>query len=466
MSFRSRRLEALFGGPLSESTYEQIASLVGVEEAAEAEDLDYKQQLAAADPKGKEELAKDVCAFANHIGGVLVVGLAEARGVPSKAMDIDLSDAHLRHLEQVVGSSTAPAVRYETYQLHNPADHGRGFLIIAVPRSPQGPHAVITPPTKPTEKALRYPRRSGSRTNWLTETDIATAYHQRFTASASRASRLQDVEREGLAALPASNQPQLLVTVTPEVPGDMTITRETYNRYQRDLIAASPYLGDGDSFFSRVLVGSRRLIATSGQPDGYGYQHCELHRDGSGIWAYGIGAGAATADNEEFHFANLDAVVYELLSALAFLGAHARDRSGATGTALVKAALVEAPHTHPYGPPRPQLAPLLPFRIDQTDIHASRRSQLSIRMCPYADAEAVALVDDLADAGVPLVQTAAHIANELVQAFGIVEAAPITHDGSVNAAAWTTYYKARIGSWAEARQIRFIPQEGETSSRS
>lgn len=79
MSFRSRRLEALFGGPLRESTYEQIASLVGVEEATEAEDLDYKQQLAAADPKGKEELAKDVCAFANHIGGVLVVGL---RAVP------------------------------------------------------------------------------------------------------------------------------------------------------------------------------------------------------------------------------------------------------------------------------------------------------------------------------------------------------------------------------------------------
>ncbi|MFB7266185.1 helix-turn-helix domain-containing protein [Streptomyces nojiriensis] len=456
MSFRSRRLEALFGGPLGDATYEQIASLVGVEEAAEAEDLDYKQQLTAADPKGKEELAKDVCAFANHIGGVLVIGLAEARGVPSKALDTDLTDAHLRHLEQVIGSSTAPSVRYETYQLHNPAEQGRGFLIIAVPRSPQGPHAVITPPTKPTEKALRYPRRSGSRTNWLTETDVATAYHHRFTASAGRASRLLEVEREALASLPASNQPQLLVTVTPEVPGDMAITRETYNRYQQDLLTTSPGLGDGDSFFSRIGIGSRRLIATSGQPDGYGYQYCELHRDGSGVWAAGMLSGTAIVDSKEFHFANLDAVVYELLSALAFLGAHARDRAGTTGTARVKAALVEAPHTHPHGPPRPNLAPLLPFRIDQVDNHGVRRAQLSTQMCPYADAEAVALVDDLADARAPLVQAAAYLADELVQAFGIVEATPITRDGSINAAAWTAYYKARIEPWARARQVPLI----------
>ncbi|MFD3883140.1 AlbA family DNA-binding domain-containing protein [Streptomyces microflavus] len=72
MAFRSRRLEALLGGRVDQLTYDQVAELVNVGEAAEAEDLDYKRELTASDPKGKEELAKDVCSFANHIGGVLI----------------------------------------------------------------------------------------------------------------------------------------------------------------------------------------------------------------------------------------------------------------------------------------------------------------------------------------------------------------------------------------------------------
>lgn len=457
MTFRSRRLEALFGGRLDQLTYEQIAGLAGVEAAAEAEDLEYKREVAAADPKGKEELAKDICALANHIGGALVIGLTDVRGVPTKVVDIDLADAHLRHLEQVIGSSTAPQVRYETYPIRNPDDPGRGFLILAVPRSPYGPHAVTTPPVKATEKALRYPRRTGSLTAWLTETDVATAYHHRFTTTADRAKRLLDIEREALMALPPSNQPQLMVSVTPEVPGNMPITQETFNRHRRNLLVTSPYLGEEDLPFSQVRVGSRRLTATMGEPHGHGYRHCELHRDGSGVWLSGIHSGTSTVDLKEFNFADLDTVVYELLSMLYFLGAHAQDRAGVSGTVLVKAALIEAPHTHPHGPPRPQMAPLLPFRIDETDEYRGRRMPLSTHTCAYADAEAVALVDDLADAGTALVQTAAYIADELIQAFGIAEATPITRDGSINLAHWTPYNKVRIERWAQTRQVRLAP---------
>ncbi|MGX1266814.1 hypothetical protein RKD18_000008 [Streptomyces phaeoluteigriseus] len=43
-------------------------------------------------------------------------------------------------------------------------------------RSPYAPHAITAPPTRPSREALRYPRRGGSQTEWLTETDVATAY--------------------------------------------------------------------------------------------------------------------------------------------------------------------------------------------------------------------------------------------------------------------------------------------------
>ncbi|WP_328898147.1 hypothetical protein [Streptomyces sp. NBC_00236] len=82
---------------------------------------------------------------------------------------------------------------------------------------------------------------------------------------------------------------------------------------------------------------------------------------------------------------------------------------------------------------------------------------LSTHTCAYADAEAVALVDDLADAGTALVQTAAYVADELIQAFGIAEATPVTRDGSISLAHWTAYNKVRIERWAQTTQVRLVP---------
>ncbi|MFK0132445.1 helix-turn-helix domain-containing protein [Streptomyces rubiginosohelvolus] len=414
MAFRSRRLEALLGGRVDQLTYEQVAALVDVEEAAEAEDLDYKRELTASDPKGKEELAKDVCSFANHIGGILVIGLAEARGVPSKIMDLDVDwDAWLRHLAQVIGSTTAPPVRYEAYPVRDPEDPKQGFLVLAVPRSPHGPHAVTLPPVKASEKALRYPRRTGSRTDWLTETDVATAYHRRFTEAADRGQRLLAVEQEALAGLPPSNMPHLLVTMTPEVPGDMPINRESYQRHERDLVQGMR--------FQRVRIGSRRLIATAGEQT-MTPQYCELHRDGSGAWVSALPVQMVMFDGAQFNYADVNAVASELLDMLQFLATHARDRAGVSGTMLIKAAVCEAPHRHPQGPPRPNLNPMLRFRIDQNDKWGRPHVAMSTQSCRYADAEAAALVDDLADGGTELVQATALVADELVHAFGIPEA--------------------------------------------
>ncbi|MFF4858628.1 hypothetical protein ACFY2N_27470 [Streptomyces rubiginosohelvolus] len=96
MAFRSRRLEALLGGRVDQLTYEQVAELVNVEEAAEAEDLDYKRELTASDPKGKEELAKDVS------GCVRLVSIRAVRRERSDwdfliLMDLDVTSYKERH---------------------------------------------------------------------------------------------------------------------------------------------------------------------------------------------------------------------------------------------------------------------------------------------------------------------------------------------------------------------------------
>ncbi|GAB2622722.1 hypothetical protein GCM10027168_63380 [Streptomyces capparidis] len=358
MLYRSRRLEALFGSPLDSVSYGDLAALIGKVEAAEAEDLDYKQEAPTATQEQKAEFAKDVAAFANHIGGVLVIGMADVRGVPSKAMDADVSDAHQRHLHQVVARYTAPVVRFAMRAVPNPDPQaqGRGFLLIAVPRSPHAPHAITAPLTKKTKEVLLYPRRAASKTDWLTETDVATAYLRRFTAAADRIQRLATAERELLAALPPSNAPHLIVSLTPEVPGEMTINRDTFDRHREEL-RNTTMLADAEPLFTDVHIGSRRLIASGGQPHGLVYAQGHLHRDGTGSLALRLPPRVDTDDNKQFHWVELDTLVWSLRSALHVLGGHARDRTGATSTAILKAAVVDAPHSHPQGPPKPNMHP-------------------------------------------------------------------------------------------------------------
>jgi hypothetical protein len=184
-----------------------------------------------------------------------------------------------------------------------------------------------------------------SKTDWMTETEVATAYYRRFRAAAERDQRLDDVERELLAALPPQNLAHLLVSLVPEAAGDMQITRTSFDQYKNELQAGPTLLAETDLL--EVKVGARRIIAHSRQANGYRYHHRELHRDGSGTFAMRISSRVLTEEGIEFAWADASYVIYGLLSALRLLGSHARDRCGATGTARVKACIVDAPHSHP-----------------------------------------------------------------------------------------------------------------------
>ncbi|MFC1432731.1 helix-turn-helix domain-containing protein [Streptacidiphilus sp. N1-3] len=446
MLYRSRRIEDLFGGILNSLSYQDILDLIGHQDAAEAEDLDYKAAHYALDDKGREELAKDVTALANHLGGVLVLGMAEVSGVPSKARDVDLDDRHLRHMQQVVSSNTAPPVRYEVLRKENPSSPGHGFMLLTVPRSPYGPHAITVPPAKASQHVLRYPRRSGSKTDWLSEATVATAYRERFLQGGAREERLAEVERNLLVAVRRRVAPNLLLVITPESPGDMTINQESFTRHRNELLQTQPYLGVQGTPFGAVHVGSRRLIAE--QPDYHGKGvYTQLHRDGSGAAA--VPLSCHTEFDDKIQTVQVDEVAHGLLSALVLLARHARDRAGAAGTALLKASLVDELPSHPNS---------LPIARDRTQYALTltapggpmTRGTLS---CACAQASATALLDDLADAGAPLVQAASHLADELVQAYGLPEAHALTAAGEIRLSGWSTTLSPVIAVWAAANNV-------------
>ncbi|MFC8239341.1 AlbA family DNA-binding domain-containing protein [Streptomyces chartreusis] len=456
MVFRSRRLEDLLGGCLDKIGYDDIVALIGRQEAVEAEDLDYKQQRYGNDPKSREELAKDVAALANHIGGVLVIGMAESRGVPSRAFDVGLDDRHVRDLQQRIAASTAPSVRWEPLLKENPANPGHGFLLLTVPRSPEAPHAIIVPPTKPTSAALRYPRRAGSKTDWLTETYVASAYRQRFSSAADRAKRMRDIETRLVTSELSRTRTHLLVTLVPDVPGEMRINQRSFTHHKEQLLAAQPLIATDTRLFRHVSVGSHRLVLEQ-RSDRADSDLAHLYDDGSGIWAQPL---QTSVDNDEDPADRVrslagDVLAHRLMSALIFLAGHARDRCGVAGTVAVEVDLVDGMYAHPYAPPLPTPFPgqaarreSYPLAVDQVPPFPS-----GTHCATAAQAEVTALVDDLADGGTGLVQAASLLADQVFHTFGIPEAHCLTAAGRIRAAAWESTRRTGISAWADQQSI-------------
>src|SRR5262245_62704269 len=88
------------------STKEDLQQLVD-EEIQESLTLDYKASPALArDDKSRDELCKDVSAFANSAGGQIIYGIAEKDGKPAKVDDG--SDLSREWIERVIDSRVQP----------------------------------------------------------------------------------------------------------------------------------------------------------------------------------------------------------------------------------------------------------------------------------------------------------------------------------------------------------------------
>ncbi|MFD5681795.1 hypothetical protein [Streptomyces bacillaris] len=155
-------------------------------------------------------------------------------------------------------------------------------------------------------------------------------------------------------------------------------------------------------------------------------------------------------DHERSTWLPPDLMVWLLMSALNILALHARDRTGATGTALIRAVLVQSPPRQPDDPSR--RASPFPLIVD----YGVDEVPLSTQSCTHADGEAVALLDDLAIEGPALVQATSQLADEIVQASGIAEALPVTSAGELRQAGWGVSLRYAMTKWARAHGINVV----------
>jgi hypothetical protein len=102
--------------------------------------IDYKQRTFGGSEGEHAEFLADVSSFANTAGGDIVVGMAEAKGVPHAFVPFaGDADKETRRLEEIARSGLEPRIRNLRVRAV-PLSAGGHVLIIRVPRSYVPPH--------------------------------------------------------------------------------------------------------------------------------------------------------------------------------------------------------------------------------------------------------------------------------------------------------------------------------------
>ncbi|MFD8261626.1 helix-turn-helix domain-containing protein [Streptomyces griseoluteus] len=136
-------------------------------------------------------MAKDVAALANTAGGTLILGLEEDRAtsIPVRANPEPLTDQLRKTYREALAWRMDPPAECDiAFVAEDPADPApRGLVVISVPPSAQGPHAV-TGLKDVRDGTLRFPYRNDNTTSYMNLTQVKRA----IAASASMAAGRHD----------------------------------------------------------------------------------------------------------------------------------------------------------------------------------------------------------------------------------------------------------------------------------
>lgn len=295
MAHRDRSLETLFGGPLDESgiTIDSLRALVE-SGTSESEVLDFKatpwfnkEQPDPVREEGRREFAKDVAAFANRNGGILLVGVTQSEAqLQESPFTLELldPDREKRRLDAALLAYQAPPASCDYIWIENP-DTDTWFLAVVVPKSPRAPHAVLN------GNWIGYPVRRSSMTEWLNEHDVADAYRTRFARQQTNEARVDRIlEDLGRVVERGAGLWHYLVVV-PEMESPERLDSdllEQMERWYRSNRTAGPLGASGVFTHDHATAGADRAIFSQYSVNGSqepGAAYVELHTNGVAVAA-------------------------------------------------------------------------------------------------------------------------------------------------------------------------------------
>lgn len=443
-ALRSRRLEALLGASVDGLTSEHIHGLVssGIPEDF---DLDFKASLYGAGDSDRRALAGDVAAMANTAGGLVVIGVQEdVQARASATPGVEITDGEIGRIRQVVASLTAPMPHLDVIPVLDPTlGEGRGFLVLAIPRSNLAPHAVMI------NNGLRYPRRNGATTRYLTEPEVASAYRDRLLGLAEQGQRLHDLEAT-VRERTEIGEPWVLVSLVPDLPGDLPISPEAFEAFRSRTLLQPPTVVRSISDYQQTSVGQRCFLADDATQRGAKarYVALRLQSDGAGTFGHRLhhlGRNREGRGEGETILIWDELLVLSVISGLLHLGQHARDHAAAGGNGLARVVLVRD------GLPDP-------VEIGHTRFHGFAESRsTTAHALPITTTALSAPLDDIATPGPALLAAAAALAGEIAQAFGIIELGQLTSTGALHRRYWTRdAWQGALVGWANEHHIAVI----------
>jgi hypothetical protein len=449
----ARALEFVLGEPLDHHLTAGAVHRLVTEQVPESEQLDFKLGRYKTTEDGRVELAKDVCAFANRRGGVLVLGVAENNGKASKALPLErVGDPDARHVRNVLGSWCAPVPDIDVIPVPAEPGQSEGFVLVVVPPSARAPHAVAPPQTN----SFSWPVRRGTQTIWLSESELADAYRARASRVADEAGRLDELVADAVGRL-ATPDPWLISVLVPagsrpgtpidrQVVGDYTIW---FRDIERSLPNAYRALTRNTG-----IAGPRRVlftdIDTPGKP--FAGAVAELHTDGASVHAQQLHQ-VGTPDVRSFN--NLPdgtRILWEELLAefalvhLLLLCHHAVDNGGAWGEATVAMLLSD-------GGGEALAAPVV-LSASRDMFHALLGRQLVSGKAPRSTITVD--LDAVTRNGTEAIRAARMLGNGLANVFGWPELSQYTADGQVRSTTHQHPMLQAIGQWAQKNGVDLI----------
>jgi hypothetical protein len=403
------RLRDILGAPIDDATFEQILGLVksGAEEHF---DLDFKRSLYAHKAAEGADLAKDVAALANSLGGVIVLGIREENGAAVEATPVEFSEPEELWMQQKIASLVFPKPTWRLRRVPDPSDPSRGFCLCIVPRSRVAPHAVVD------GISLKYFVRDQKSNRPLAEHEVAERYRERFVRGTESNARLAQVLADGRAGW---RPPEffLEMALVPLDPGELKIS---YG--ELEFIKERIWRRPQEHHLRRDIVlpatGLRRICLRGAKAREREHElyYGELHGDGAGYLGVSV---FPRATKPPPMFVRQWWFVHDLAEQLSELTHHAI-RSGSTGDALAVSRFTTSSGKPPTNV---ALAPLTEF-FEGEDVPAARG--------PFESRHTVTLERTELESMLAV----RSILTDLVQAFGFPEVEMINSDGTIPRELW------------------------------